>query len=101
MSRASLLALAVLALGQPGCASEAESDSSITYRDDVTPVTNAEDALPGVFIPPFVDCREPLDGEPGMGPDGQVCTNVAISGSTEPGRYFPDYASCDVVLTQR
>ena len=27
----------------------------------------------------------------GDGPDGQVCTNVAISGSTEDGRYFPDY----------
>jgi hypothetical protein len=59
------------------------------------------DAMAGVFIQPYEDCREPLDGEPGQGPGGQVCTQVAISASTEAGRYFPDYASCDVVRTQR
>ena len=70
-------------------------------RADVQPITRVEDALPGVFIPPFVDCREPLAGETGSGEDGQVCTNVAISGSTEPGKYFPDYGDCAVVRTQR
>ena len=58
--------------------------------------------LPGVFLQPFESCVEPLDGEPaGAGPDGTVCTNVAISGATEAGRSFTDYADCEVVFTQR
>jgi hypothetical protein len=72
------------------------------FRGDVTPVTSVEAAMPRTFIPPYDDCREPAQGEPpGMGPDGKVCTHVMISGCTEPGRYYPDYASCDVVRTQR
>lgn len=71
-------------------------------RPDRNPVTSVEQALPGVFIPPFVDCRAPLQGEPrGRSEDGRVCTNVAISGATEPGRRFAEYASCEVVRTQR
>ncbi len=55
-----------------------------------------------VFIQPTLECREPLEGEPpGQGPDGQVCTWQAISGCTEEGRRFDDYASCEVVRTQR
>lgn len=47
-------------------------------------------------------CVEPIDGEPaGAGPDGLVCTWEAISASTEEGRRFVDYASCEPVLTQR
>ncbi len=72
-----------------------------TLRSDVAPIRRAEDALPGVVIPPFEDCRTPLPGERGEEPDGKVCTNVAISGCTEPGKYFADYAACDVVRTQR
>lgn len=64
-------------------------------------VTRTEDALPGVFIPPYRACQPSLDDQPGLGPDGEVCTQVAISGSTEPGRYFADYGACDVVRTQR
>ncbi|MES1183712.1 MAG: hypothetical protein ABUL60_07835 [Myxococcales bacterium] len=94
-------ALGLLAVGAAGCSDAADVDKTVTYRGDVTLVTNAQDARPHVFIPPFVDCREPLDGVPGNGPEGQVCSNVAISGCTEEGRYFPDYASCAVVLTQR
>lgn len=77
------------------------SAGGLTLRADVQPVLRAQDALPSTFIPPYRSCVEPLDGKPGAGPDGKVCTNVAISGATEPGRYFPDYGSCDVVLTQR
>jgi hypothetical protein len=74
----------------------------VTLRANVKAITRASDALPGVFIPPYVSCAPPRDGEPaGKGPDGKVCTNVAISGSTEPGRHFPDYGSCDIVITQR
>jgi len=94
--------LLALASSLPACTdADGAAAQNVTYRKDVTLVTDADDAMPRVFIPPFVDCREPLDGVPGNGPDGQVCTNVAISGCTEEGRYFPDYASCDVVLTQR
>lgn len=94
--------LVLLPSALPACAdADGSAAQDVTYRDDVTLVTDAADALPHVFIPPFVDCREPLDDVPGQGPDGKVCSNVAISGCTEEGRYYPDYASCDVVLTQR
>ncbi len=75
--------------------------SGVRYRADVKPVTRVEDAKPGVFIPPFLDCRAPLAGESGTGPGGQVCTQVSIAGATEPGKDFAKYASCDVVRTQR
>ena len=55
-----------------------------------------------VFIPPFENCQDPLDGEPaGNGPDGQVCTQVGIGGATEEGRAYEDYADCNVVISQR
>lgn len=55
-----------------------------------------------VFIPPSLECREPVEGEPpGEEADGQVCTRSMISGCTEPGRNFEEYASCSTVLTQR
>jgi len=55
----------------------------------------------GVFIPPYVDCRPARTGElPGL-TDGEVCTPTLISGSTEPGRRYADYADCNVVRTQR
>lgn len=55
-----------------------------------------------VFQPPVLVCRDPLPGEPpGQAEGGQVCTWQMISGCTEEGRHFEDYASCDVVYTQR
>lgn len=72
-----------------------------TLRSDVTPVTSKAQAKSGVFIPPFFECRDPLPGETGEGPNGQVCTHNAISGCTEPGKSFAKYASCEVVKTQR
>lgn len=54
------------------------------------------------FVPFERVCADPLPGEPaGAGPDGQVCTWEAISGATEAGRRFQDYASCDPIFTQR
>lgn len=54
------------------------------------------------FVQPYLDCRDPLPGQPpGRSEDGKVCTWVLISGCTEEGRRFPDYASCDDVYTQR
>ena len=67
-------------------------------KTDDTPVT------PGttVFTPPTRVCKDPLPGEaPGLSEGGQVCTWQMISGATEPGRHFADYASCSTVLTQR
>jgi hypothetical protein len=55
----------------------------------------------GVFQQPYLDCREPLASEPAGQTDGKVCTWALISGCTEPGRKYQDYASCDDVLTQR
>ncbi len=55
-----------------------------------------------VFIQPTRVCVDPLDGEaPGQSEGGQVCTWQSISASTEEGRSFADYASCDVVYSQR
>lgn len=55
-----------------------------------------------VYLPAVRECRDPLAGQaPGTGPNGQVCTWSAIAASTEEGRRFEDYASCDRVRTQR
>ena len=55
-----------------------------------------------VFQPPDLVCKDPVSGEePGMSEGGQVCTWGMISGCTEPGRKFVDYASCEPVYTQR
>lgn len=75
--------------------------AGLTFGSSVHPITSVDQALPGTFIPPFEDCRAPLDGDTASRADGKVCTNVAISGCTEPGKYFPAYASCDVVRRQR
>jgi hypothetical protein len=65
-----------------------------------------EDSGGGTGLPtfqqPVLNCVEPKPGEPpGMSPGGKVCTWEMISGATEPGRSFMDYASCDRVRTQR
>lgn len=80
---------------------EAPATTSVRHRSDITPVTRVEDALPGVFIPAFLDCRDPLPGEKSSSADGKVCTHVSIAGATEPGKSFASYASCDLVRTQR
>ena len=55
-----------------------------------------------VFLPPTLTCKAPLEGEPaGQSEGGEVCTWNMISGSTEEGRKFKDYASCETVRTQR
>ena len=79
----------------------APSAAELTFAADVEPVTSVEQALPRVFVPPYRTCSEPQAGATGKGPDGKVCTNVAISGATEEGKYFPDYGDCAVVITQR
>lgn len=62
---------------------------------------NAGTGMP-VFQQPERICRAPKEGEPpGRSEDGLVCTWQVISGATEEGRLFSDYASCDAVRTQR
>ena len=64
--------------------------------------TDIPDPEGTVFQPPERICKDPLPGEPpGMSEGGKVCTWAMISGCTEPGRKFVDYASCDPVYTQR
>lgn len=47
-------------------------------------------------------CKAPASGTPpGQSAGGQVCTWEWISGATEEGRRFADYASCENVRTQR
>jgi len=88
---------------EPVAADDAGTDApSVVLWSEVEPIKSVDDALPNVFIQPYVDCREPLPSdEPGMGPEGKVCTPVSIAGCTEPGKYYGDYADCDVVRTQR
>lgn len=74
----------------PVCASSGTVDAGIPSS-----------GLP-VFQQPTQTCRGPIAGEgPGHGPNGQVCTWSQIAASTEEGRHFEDYASCDMVRTQR
>ena len=47
-------------------------------------------------------CVDPIEGEPpGQSEGGQVCTWEIVSGATEEGRHFSDYASCEPVIRQR
>lgn len=82
-------------------AATADTKDSLRQITPANAITDVAEAMPNVFIPPYTDCRMPLDGVAGDGDAGRVCTQVAISGSTEPGRYFPDYGSCEIVRTQR
>ncbi len=66
----------------------------------------AEDAGLVVLSDPFPlaeqVCMDPIAGEPpGQSEDGKVCTWEIVSGATEEGRHFSDYASCDPVIRQR
>ena len=68
---------------------------------DRLPADSFGGGLP-VFEPPVRSCVDPKGGEPpGKGGNGQVCTWSAISASTEEGRHFADYGSCEKVFTQR
>ncbi len=65
-------------------------------------VTTGENMGLPVFQAPELSCRDPKPGEPaGRSAGGKVCTWEVISGATEEGRHYDDYASCDRVRTQR
>lgn len=100
---AGLLGLAALVScsDDPSTGGSGPPADGITHRSDIVPITRVEDAKPGVFIPPFLDCRAPLAGETTASPGGKVCTHVSIAGATEADKGFARYAACDVVRTQR
>src|SRR5688500_13336286 len=90
----------------PGLLSDAGADASagsggLSYRSAVPPVRSVAEAKPGVFIPPYRDCRAPVAGDQATRPDGKVCTHVSLAACTEPGKYYPAYADCSVGRTQR
>ncbi len=80
---------------------DAGTDVGPTLASSIEPITRADQAQPRTFIPPFKDCRAPLPGDTTTSASGKVCTQVGLPGATEPGKYYPDYASCDVIRTQR
>lgn len=96
------LALMAAACGGEGAPPSNEEDEP-TLLSSVPPVTDAALAKPRTYIPPFVDCRPAslAVGASAVAQAEPVCTPVSISGATAEGRYFPDYASCAVVRTQR
>jgi hypothetical protein len=88
------------ALVQRGC----ELFAGGRFEPDARCVGVEDPGIPAggpVFLPPELECREPLAGEPAGQSDGKVCTWSAIAACTEPGRHFEDYGSCETVLTQR
>jgi hypothetical protein len=55
-----------------------------------------------VWPQPKLVCKDPKPGEPpGLSEGGKVCTWQMISGATEQGRSFEDYADCSAVRQQR
>ena len=86
-----------------GCGDDDNAHTPLARPSPTTPAP----PLPGpgplpTFIQPTKVCRDPVQGAaPGRQEGGKVCTWQAISGATEPGRNFADYADCDVVRTQR
>jgi hypothetical protein len=91
----------------PSACSGAELGCSFSQGMFVPAGVCAASSDPGVpsataFVPFQKVCVDPIAGESsGEGPNGQVCTWEAISGCTEEGRAYADYASCEPVYTQR
>lgn len=75
---------------------------SVCGGDDVPDLDSYYDPDAPFSVPAQQVYLEPLEGEaPGQSAGGQVCTWAQMSGCTEEGRAFDDYASCDDVRTQR
>jgi hypothetical protein len=61
-----------------------------------------DDAYSETYYTPAVNiCMDPVDDVAGQSAGGQVCTWQQMSGCTEEGRRYDDYASCDAIRTQR
>jgi hypothetical protein len=91
-----------------GSCSMAKTACEVFAQGSFTPGSTCDGSVPpgtgggNVFTQPYQVCKDPLPGEPpGQSAGGQVCTWTLISGCTEAGRHYQDYASCADVLTQR
>lgn len=94
--RFGLLGLALL-IAPAGCDSMVEPDP---------PMLDAPDGKNPFGFPTFVfpslSCRDAKAGEPpGKSANNQVCTWQTVSGATEEGRRYEDYADCSVPVSQR
>jgi hypothetical protein len=65
------------------------------------PPMSGEASQATVFQWPTQSCVPALPGEPEGATNGEVCTWNLISGSTEEGRSYADYGSCEIVYTNR
>lgn len=75
---------------------------SVCGGDDVPDVDDYYDPNAPYYIPEVRMCQDPVAGEPpGTSEGGKVCTWNQMSGCTEEGRRFEDYASCEDIVTQR
>lgn len=90
--------LSKCAMSQTGC----EVFASGTYTLSNACQNADVEASGPVFQQPKLVCKPPKSGEPpGRSANGEVCTWQMISGATEEGRNFADYADCGAVRTQR
>ncbi len=103
LSRTELLVIlaSASALVAGACFTQSDTSGALRFRTDVQLVRDVASARPRALIPPFQDCRAPKAGDTTTNPSGKVCTNVGLPGATEEGKSFAEYASCDVVRTQR
>jgi hypothetical protein len=62
---------------------------------------SGEASVATIFQWPTLSCVPALAGEPVGATNGEVCTWNLISGSTEEGRSYADYGSCEIVYTNR
>jgi hypothetical protein len=65
------------------------------------PPMSGEASEATVFQWPTQSCMPALPGEPVGATNGEVCTWNLISGSTEEGRSYADYGSCEIVYSNR
>jgi hypothetical protein len=87
--------LAALTMGLLACGSSAAPPA-------VTDLGSGPPSDRPIFVFPSLSCRAPKAGEPpGKSAGGQVCTWQTLSGATEEGRHYEDYADCSVAVSER
>lgn len=100
-------AVHVLAMGDTSMCSTLNQVCESFARGDFQPTKDCEgktdDPPPDPPEPTAqLVCADPLPGEPqGQSDEGKVCTWESISGCTEFGRNFADYASCEPIYPVR
>ena len=77
------------------------SDNCPGYSQPPQSPMSDDPAAATIFQWPTQTCVPALPGEPVGATNGEVCTWNLISGSTEEGRSYADYGSCEIVYTNR